>query len=157
MRTFKQHVESVKPKTTSHVTLIHCLAIITWGAITKTMHTSTHALVFSAVEYGAPVWSHSHHAKKVDVNLNIALRIISGTLPTTPVNQLPILAGIIPASIRREAAMLVCSRKAQKSESHLFYREVTERPQCAGVKSRCPFATHAHKLLAISANVSKAK
>ena len=68
-------------------------------------------LVFSAVEHCTPVWSH-HHVKKLDVTLNSTLRTISGTLQATPVNQLPILADISPASIRREAATLALSRKA---------------------------------------------
>ena len=92
--TFKQHLESVKAKTTNRVALICFLAGTTWGAATKTLRTSTQALVFSAVEYCAPVWSHSHHVKKLDITLNIAMRTISGTLQATPVNQLPILAGI---------------------------------------------------------------
>ena len=119
------------------------------------LRTSTQALVFSAVEYCAPVWSHSHHVKKMDVTLNSGLQTISGTLQATPVNQLPILAGIAPASIRREVAMLALSRKAQKDESHLLRKTVTERPQRACLKSRCPFATHANKLLTTSAYVSK--
>ena len=78
--TFKQHLKSVKAKTTSRVALICRLAGTTWGAATKTLRTSTQALVFSATEYCAPVWSRSHHVKKLDVTLNSALQTISGTL-----------------------------------------------------------------------------
>ena len=134
--TYKQHLESVKAKTTSRVALVRRLAGTTWGAATKKLHTSTQALVFSAAEYCAPVWSHSHHVKKMYVTLNSALQTISGTLLATPENQLYILVGIVPASIRREAATLALSRKAQKSESHLIHKTVTERePQHACLKS----------------------
>ena len=120
--TFKQYLESIKAKTTSRVALIRRLA-------------GTTSLVFLAAEYCAPVWSHSHHVKKLDVTLNSALRTLSGTLQATPVNQLLILAGIVQASIRREADTLALSRKAQKSESHLLHKTVPERPQCAHLKS----------------------
>ncbi|KAJ3592921.1 hypothetical protein NHX12_005259, partial [Muraenolepis orangiensis] len=62
---FKQHLEEVKAKVTSRVALIRRLAGTTWGASAKTLRISTQALVFSAAEYCAPVWSRSPHARKV--------------------------------------------------------------------------------------------
>ncbi|KAJ3583832.1 hypothetical protein NHX12_015550 [Muraenolepis orangiensis] len=61
---FKQHLEEVKAKVTSRVALIRRLAGTTWGASAKTLRISTQALVFSAAEYCAPVWSRSPHARK---------------------------------------------------------------------------------------------
>ncbi|KAJ3607349.1 hypothetical protein NHX12_024400 [Muraenolepis orangiensis] len=61
---FKQHLEEVKAKVTSRVALIRRLAGTTWGASAKTLRISTQALVFSAAEYCAPVWSRSPHAIK---------------------------------------------------------------------------------------------
>ncbi|KAJ3598698.1 hypothetical protein NHX12_002200 [Muraenolepis orangiensis] len=61
---FKQHLEEVKAKVTSRVALIRRLAGTTWGASAKTLRISTQALVFSAAEYCAPVWSKSPHARK---------------------------------------------------------------------------------------------
>ncbi|KAJ3584496.1 hypothetical protein NHX12_014991 [Muraenolepis orangiensis] len=61
---FKQHLEEVKAKVTSRVALIRHLAGTTWGASAKTLRISTQALVFSAAEYCAPVWSRSPHARK---------------------------------------------------------------------------------------------
>ena len=52
---FKQHLEEVAVK----VTYIRRLACTTWGASAKTLRISTQALVFSAAEYCAPVWSRS--------------------------------------------------------------------------------------------------
>ena len=89
---FKQHLEDVRAKTTTRIALIRRLAGTTWGATAKTLRVSTQALVFSAAEYCAPVWSRSPHAKKVDVAINNALRIITGCLKPTPVVLLPVLA-----------------------------------------------------------------
>ena len=83
--------------------LIQRLAGTTWGATPKTLRISTEALVFPTAEYCAPVWSRSPHVKKLDAALNTALRTVSGCLRATPTNQLPVLAGIAPAEVRREA------------------------------------------------------
>ena len=47
-------------------------------------------------------------------------------------------------------------RRAQKRESHLLHKTFTERPQCASLKSICPFAMCSYKLLATSVDVYKA-
>ena len=102
--TYRQHLECLKAKTTSRVALIRRLAGTTWGAATKTLRISTQALVYSAAEYCAPVWCRSSHTKQLDTVLNSAMRTVAGCMRPTPVNQLPILAGIAPPTIRREAA-----------------------------------------------------
>ncbi|KAJ3583260.1 hypothetical protein NHX12_032738 [Muraenolepis orangiensis] len=74
---YKQHLEEVRAKVTARVSLIRRLAGTTWGASARTLRISTQALVFSAAEYCAPVWSRSPHVKKVDPIINNALRIIT--------------------------------------------------------------------------------
>ena len=75
------------------------------------------------------------------------MRTVAGCLRPTPVNQLPILAGIAPPTIRREAAVLALTRKAAKDEDHILHLVIFERPLPARLKSRRPFAEHAHRLL----------
>ena len=145
--TFRKHLETLSAKTNARVALIRHLAGTTWGALTRTLRISTQALVFSAAEYCAPVWCRSSHIKKLDKTLNNALRTISGCLRATPLNQLPILARISPPTLRREAAVLALSRKATNHENHLLHQTVTETPKRARLKSRRPFAEHAHQLL----------
>ena len=50
-----------------------------------------------------------------DTAINNALRIITGSLKPTPVFYLPVLAGIAPAGLRREAATLALARKARNT------------------------------------------
>ena len=145
--TYRQHRECLKAKTTSRVALIRRLAGTTWGAATKTLRISTQALVYSAAEYCAHVWCRSSHTKQLDTVLNSAMRTVAGCLRPTPVNQLPILAGIAPPTIRREAAVLALTRKAAKDEDHILHLVISERPSPARLKSRRPFAEHAHRLL----------
>ncbi|KAJ3581005.1 hypothetical protein NHX12_017181, partial [Muraenolepis orangiensis] len=61
---YKRHLEEVRAKVTARVSLIRHLAGTTWGASARTLRISTQALVFSAAEYCAPVWSRSPHVKK---------------------------------------------------------------------------------------------
>ena len=138
--TFRQHLDALKAKTTSRVVLIRRLAGTTWGAATKTLRISTQALVYSAAEYCAPVWCRSSHTKGLVTALNSAMLTVSGCLRPTPVNQLPILSGIAPPALRREAAALVLSRKAKTREDHLLHRIATEKPPHARLKSRRPFS-----------------
>ena len=71
----------------------------------------------------APVWCRSPRTKKLDVALKNSLRTVSGSLRATPVNHLPILSGIAPAALRREAAVLALSRKAERDADHFSTRQ----------------------------------
>jgi len=50
----------------------------------NTLRSSALVLCYSAAEYCAPVWSRSAHTSRVDVQLNSTMRLISGTLRSTP-------------------------------------------------------------------------
>ena len=52
------------------------------------------AFCYSAAEYCAPVWSRCAHTSQVDVQLNSTMRLISGTLRSTPLPWLPVLSSI---------------------------------------------------------------
>ena len=149
MLNFKQHLEEVAGKVTSRVALIRRLAGTTWGASAKTLRIFTQAMVFPAAEYCAPVWSRSPHVKKVDVAINSSLRTISGCLKPTPVFQLPVLAGIAPAGLRRKAATLALARKAVKHDWHILHDTTkNEVPPCR-LKSRKPCNKEAQEMLCV--------
>ena len=93
----------------------------------------------SAAEYCAPVWSRSCHTKKLDSAYNSAMDIISGCLKFTPVNQLPILFGIAPPSLRHDTAMLALSREAKNNPNHLLHDIVIAEPPMGRLSSRSPF------------------
>jgi hypothetical protein len=52
-----------------------------------TLRTACIALVYSAAEYCAPVWLNSLHVDKLDVQLNNAMRLITGTVKSTPTSM----------------------------------------------------------------------
>ena len=132
---------------TSRVSLIRRLAGTTWGASANTLRISTQALVYSAAEYCAPAWCRSPHVKKVDTVINTALRTITGCLKPTPVSYLPVLAGIAPAHLRREAATLKLARKAQINNWHILHTATMDTKPPNRLKSRHPYNKAAQELL----------
>lgn len=135
--TFKQHLEGLERKLSSRINIIRKLAGSTWGADPSTLRSSVLALVYSTAEYCAPIWLNSSHTYKVDVQLNNALRVITGSLKSTPLPWLSVLANIEPAPMRREAA---CRKEFMKcnffKNSILF--DVIQNPPSVRLKSRNP-------------------
>ena len=89
--------------------------------------------------------------KKVDVTINSSRRTIYGCLKPIPVLllQLPVLAGITPAGLRRKAATLALARKAVKHDWCIM-RDTTknEVPPCR-LKSRKPYNKEAQEMLSV--------
>ena len=87
--------------------------------------------------------------QQVDVAINSSLRTISGCLKPTPVFQLPVLAGIAPAGLRRKAATLALARKAVKDDWHILHDTTkNEVPPCR-LKSRKPYNKEAQEMLSV--------
>ena len=126
--------------------LIRKLAGTGWEASPSTLRTSALALVHAPAEYCAPTWSRSRHTSLLDVNLNSTLRIITSCLQPTPVEQLPVLAGIPLAELRRRAATLALDRRAMDPD-HFLHHTITSKDTQPRLKSRHPFATSGKNVL----------
>lgn len=114
--TYKPHLHGLRMKLKTRCNIIQKLAGSSWGSSAATLRTSALSLVYSTAEYCCPVWSHSTHVKKVDTTINSCLRLITGTIKSTPLLWLPVLANILPSSIRRNGAL---AREAKKIYSNL--------------------------------------
>jgi len=89
----------------------------------------------------------------IDPAINDTLRIVTGCLRHTPADNLPNLAGIQPAELRRNGATLSLARRAMES-GHLLHSALT-RPSSANarrLKSRHPFVPAAQQLISSSDN-----
>ena len=64
--TYRRHLELLRKKLTSHVTLLRRLAGSGCGAGATTLRTATLALVHSTAEYCATVWCRSVHTHLID-------------------------------------------------------------------------------------------
>jgi hypothetical protein len=105
MLTFNTHLEKAAKKVSSRVNLVRKLAGTKWGSNAQTLRTESLALVYSSVEYCAPVWLNSAHVHKLDIQLNNVMRLINGTVKSTELEWLPVLSNIGPPKLRREAAL----------------------------------------------------
>jgi len=117
------------------------------------LQTATLALVHSTAEYCALVWCRSAHTRLIDPTINDALRIVTGFLRPTPADNLPILAGIQHAELRRRRATLSLGRRAMEP-GHLLHSELTCPLGAAArcLKSRQPFVSAAQQLVSFSDN-----
>ena len=139
--TFRHHLEALRKKLSTRVTLLRRLAGSGWGAGAKTLRTAALSLVYSTAEYCAPVWCRSAHTRLIDSVLNDALRIVTGCLRPTPTDYLPILAGIQPAELRRRGATLSLANRATLNPDHILHEQLVGKQNAhqGRLKSRRPF------------------
>lgn len=133
---FRNHLTKCAQKVQTRNNIIRKLAGTSWGADADVMRTSSLALVYSAAEYGAPVWLNSHHTKILDTKLNCTLRMVTGTIRSTPTSWLPALSGIAPAHLRRRRASETLNNALQSQADlpiHKYEAELGRR-----LKSRNP-------------------
>lgn len=85
-------------------------------------------MIMSVANYCAPVWMNSAHVKKVDTQIYVALRLISGTVQPTEIEWLYVLSNIIPANISREEAAIQECRKIAADTELPIYRDIQSAP-----------------------------
>ena len=127
--TYREHLTGLSKKIATRVNIIQKLAGSVWGASANTLRTATLALVFSPAEYVAPAWRNSAHTHKVDVQLNNAMRTITGCVKPTDVRWLPVLSHITPPPIRRLMATKNLYEKFKSNKQSLLYKEIANRPR----------------------------
>ena len=106
------------------------------------------SLVYSTAEYCAAVWCCSTPIRLIDSVLNDALRIVTGCLPRTPTEDLPVLAGIQPAELRQLGATLFLANRAIHDPDHVLHRQLVGQQDAhlGRLRSRRPFVPAAWKL-----------
>ena len=122
--TFRHHLEALHKKLFTGVALLRRLAGSGWSAGAKTLRISALSLVYSTAECCAPVWCRSTHTRLIDSILNDALRIVTGCLRPTPTDDLPVLAGIQPAELRRLGATLSLANRAIHDPDHELHEQL---------------------------------
>ncbi|XP_023213644.1 uncharacterized protein LOC111616470 [Centruroides sculpturatus] len=126
----------------------------TWGSSPSTLRISALGLVFSAAEYCAPVWMNSTHIKKLDAQLNATLRIITGTLKSTPIHWLPILSHIPPSALRRDSTLLREYRKILSNPQLPIHQDIDDL-NINRLKSRHPPLIRAKSLHSNNFNLTE--
>lgn len=137
--TYKFHLDKLKQKIKTRNNIIQKLAGTNWGANARTLRTSAMALVYSTAEYCSPVWKNSYHASKINTQLNATMRLISGTIASTPVNWLPVLSNIAPSELRREQMAKKMFDKYLLDPEAFPISNIIQNPPPKRLKSRKPF------------------
>jgi hypothetical protein len=85
-------------------------------------------IVYSTAEYCALVWLNSVHTNKIDIQLNNTMRIISGTVKSTQLQWLPVLANIAPPKLRHEATIVREMVNYRRHARSLLYEQMLDIP-----------------------------
>ena len=125
---FGHHLETLREKLATRVTLLRQLACSRWGAGAKTLRTAALSLIYSTAEYCPLVWCRSAYTRLIDNVLNDVLRIVTGCLPSTPTDHLPILSGIQPAELPRLGATLSLARRGTLDQDHILHDQLAGLP-----------------------------
>lgn len=109
--TYGKHVGKLRMKLSTRNNLLRKLCGTTWGASATVLRTTALALVYSCAEYCSSTWINSAHSKKVDIELNKTMRIITGTVKSTPLDWLPALSNIARPQSDDKSASCRCIGK----------------------------------------------
>ena len=118
-----------------------------WEANAAVLQTAALALVYFTAKYCAPVWCRSVHTHIIDMAINDTLRVVTGCLCPTPLDNLPIFAGIQPAELLQRQAMLSLSYRALVPGHLLYHKLADPAKQPQQLKSRHPFVPAAKQFL----------
>ncbi|XP_064417528.1 uncharacterized protein LOC135358253 [Latimeria chalumnae] len=135
---YRPHLTNIGQKLKTRVNLVQKLAGTSWGSTARTLRTATVALIYSAAEYCSASWAGSRHTKIIDVQLNAAMRIVTGTLKSTPTEWLLVLAHITPPAIRRDSTVLCEMEKIMGKPNLPIHKDLASLPQ-KRLKSRWSF------------------
>ena len=115
---YKKHIHNTKIKVATRNNLLRKLSTSKWGANTSTIRTTALALCYAVAEYAAPVWRDHLLPRN---RTHIACRAVTGCLKPTYVEDLYLLAGIVPPDIRRDVCARVEKTKQETNEAHSLY------------------------------------
>jgi len=101
---FHTHMVKTAAKVRTRNNLITKLAGSTWGDSARTLRTATLALCFLVVEYCAPVWCRNAYTKLVDIQLNSAMRTISGSIMSTHSSICPVPSSMATSIIQHSSS-----------------------------------------------------
>ena len=124
--TWSEHIIDISSRATLRMRILKKLAGTQWGANLKTLKQVYIGSVRPVLEYGSSTFGTeaSTALQKLDKVQNTGLRIISGGMKSTPINEMESLAGLK-------------SLKEQKEENVLLHTEKYKRLQRDPMHKKC--------------------
>ena len=145
-QTWKPHLQAAETKAKRKIALMRKLTGSTWGANQKTLKTVYQGSVRPHLEYGATAWSTAAktNIQSIDKVQNQALRIITGSMKSTPIVAMEEVTGIQPLKSRRDMKILLQAEKFKCQKEHPM-RERFDKPSRSRIQ-RDNFVSQAKKL-----------
>jgi ribonuclease HI len=118
--TWKPHIENAEEKGRHKLNIMRKLAGTTWGCNETLLKTVYQGSVRPHLEYGSSSWmtAANSHLQTLDRVQNQALRIITGAMRSTPIQEMEKTTGIPPLSKRRECRTLTQAVKYEGLPDH---------------------------------------
>ena len=141
--TYKEHCKKTKMKVSSRNNLLQKMSGTKWGANPTTLRTTAMALCVSVAEYCCPVWTRSAHSRQVDAAINNTCRLITGCTRQTQTQDLYVLSGIAPPTVRRQIASMKEKDRQERDTRHSLHHHTPVRKR---LKSRSSFIAETEAL-----------
>ena len=121
--TWRQHIKRAESKARRKLNIMRKLAGTTWGASGKILKQVYQSTVRPHLEYGASAWmtaaqTHQHTLEKVQ---NQALRIMTGSMRSTPIVKMEQTAGLPPLKTQWKSKAMAQYTKVKALEDHLMH------------------------------------
>ncbi|KAK7093816.1 hypothetical protein V1264_007506 [Littorina saxatilis] len=119
-QTWKPHIHNAEAKARRKLAIMRKLAGTSWGANEEILKRVYQGAVRPHLEYGSTAWSAAAktHQQTLDRVQNQALRIITGSMRSTPIKAMEEVAAIQPLSQRRDAKVMVQTEKFKCLPAH---------------------------------------
>lgn len=140
--TYRRNTESIRNRLRSRINVVQKLTGTSWGCSAKTLRITTTAMILPIADYCSPIWMRSAHVKLIDTQINVVMRIISGTVYSTPIPWIYALSNITSTEILREQSAIRECIKIQDNPRLPINNDVQSAPTTPSLKSRKPFWTY---------------
>lgn len=117
---WNQHINNVILKCRQRENIMKMLSNTYWGASFKCLKNIYTAMLRSVIDYGDVLYitTSKTNLKKLDSIQNRAMRVITGTFPTTPIVSLQALTGLPELQLRRDMHLSTVQHKINRNPRH---------------------------------------
>ena len=123
--TWSKHILDISSRATLRMRILKKLAGTQWGANRKTLKQVYIGSVRSVLEYGSSTFgtAASTTLQKLDKIQNTGLRIISGGMKSTLINEMESLAGLKSLEEQREEKIVLQAEKYRRPQRHPMHKK----------------------------------